>query len=46
MQNYIKNLAKDDDVMLHKMYIGDDIANRDYVAKDIAKKKETAEIEL
>ena len=44
MQNYIKNLAKDDDVMLHKMYIGEDIVN--YVSKDLSKKKDIAKTEL
>lgn len=46
MQNYIKNLANDDDELLNKLYIGRELAERGYVGKDLAKKQKEAEIEL
>ena len=38
MQNYIKNLSQDGDDALKKLYIGEDIANREWVQQDLSNK--------
>jgi hypothetical protein len=45
MQNYVKYLAKDDDELLNKAYVGSDLVNRDNVLKDIDNKISNAKHE-